>query len=59
MRKIMWVLPLLMVISCSKGKKVEVSGVVLNVEQGKIYLDEQGIGEVMQIDSSDPSSYLF
>jgi len=52
MRKIMWVLPLLIVISCSKGKKVEVSGVVLNVEQGKIYLDKQGISEVRQIDSS-------
>jgi peroxiredoxin len=52
MRIILRILPLILIISCSKGKKVEVSGVVMNAEKGKIFLDQQGIGEIRQIDSS-------
>lgn len=52
MRKLYWVLPLLIVISCSKGKKVEVSGIVRNTKHQKIYLDEQGIGGIRHIDST-------
>ena len=52
MRKFSWLLSLLLLLSCSKGTKVEISGVIQNPgEKTMLYLDEQGIGEVRQIDS--------
>ena len=52
MRKFSWLLPLLMILSCSRGEKVEISGVIENPgEKSMLYLDEQGIGEIRQIDS--------
>jgi peroxiredoxin len=51
MRKISFLLPLILLLSCSKGTKIEISGVIQNSDQSMLYLDEQGIGEVRQIDS--------
>lgn len=52
MRKFSWLLPILMILSCSRGEKVEISGVIENPgEKSVLYLDEQGIGEIRQIDS--------
>ncbi len=51
MRKFYRLLPLLLLLSCSKGTKVEISGVIKNAERSMLYLDEQGIGEIRQIDS--------
>jgi peroxiredoxin len=52
MRRFSWLLPLLLLLSCSKGTKVEIIGVIENPgEKTTLYLDEQGIGEVRQIDS--------
>jgi peroxiredoxin len=51
MRKLSRLLPLLLLLSCSKGTKVEISGVIENAEKAMLYLDEQGIGEIRQIDS--------
>ena len=51
MRKFSWLLPLLLLLSCSRGEKVEITGFIENADKGMIYLDEQGIGEIRQIDS--------
>jgi peroxiredoxin len=51
MRKLSWLLPLALLLSCSKGTKVEINGVIENGNQKMIYLDEQGIGEIRHIDS--------
>lgn len=52
MRKFSWLLPLLLLLSCSRGEKVEIIGVIENPgEKSMIYLDEQGISEIRQIDS--------
>jgi len=52
MRKFSWLLPILMILSCSRGEKVEISGVIENPgEKSVLYLDEQGIGEIRKIDS--------
>jgi len=51
MRKFSWLLPILMILSCSRGEKVEINLFVENSDTCKIYLDEQGIGEIRQIDS--------
>ncbi len=51
MRKFSWLLPLLLLLSCSRGEKVEITGFVENADKGMIYLDEQGISEIRQIDS--------
>ena len=51
MRKFSWLLPILMMLSCSRGEKVEINLFVENSDTCKIYLDEQGIGEIRQIDS--------
>ncbi len=46
-----WLLPLLFLLSCSRGEKIEITGFIENADKGMIYLDEQGIGEIRQIDS--------
>ncbi len=51
MRKFSWLLPLLLLLSCSRGEKVEITGFIENADKGMIYLDEQGISEIRQIDS--------
>ena len=51
MRKYSWLLPLLLLLSCSKGTKVEIKGVISNANKTMLYLDEQGLGEVRKIDS--------
>ena len=51
MRKFSWLLPLLLLLSCSKGSKVEITVFIENSDTCMIYLDEQGIGEIRQIDS--------
>ncbi len=51
MRRFSWLLPLLLLLSCSRGEKVEITGFIENADKGMIYLDEQGIGEIRQIDS--------
>lgn len=51
MRKFSWLLPLLLLLSCSRGEKVEITGFIDNADKGMIYLDEQGISEIRQIDS--------
>lgn len=52
MRRFSWLLPLLIILSCSRGEKVVIRGIIEN-PGGKtmLYLDEQGIGEIRQIDS--------
>ncbi len=51
MRKFSWLLPILMILSCSRGEKVEITIFIENSDTCRIYLDEQGIGEIRQIDS--------
>ena len=51
MRKFSWLLPLLLLLSWSRGEKVEITGFIENADKGMIYLDEQGISEIRQIDS--------
>ena len=52
MRKFSRLLPLLIILSCSRGEKVEIHGVIENPDEKTVlYLDEQGIGEIRQIDS--------
>jgi peroxiredoxin len=51
MRKFSWLLPLLLLLSCSKGSKVEITVFIENSDTCMIYLDEQGISEIRQIDS--------
>ncbi len=51
MRKSFWLLPLLLILSCSRGQKVEMTIFVENSDTCTLYLDEQGIGEIRQIDS--------
>ena len=51
MKKLFWILPILFLLSCSKGKKVEITLLVENPDTSMIYLDEQGIGEIRKIDS--------
>jgi peroxiredoxin len=51
MKKCSWLLPLLLLLSCSKGTKVEISGIIEKADKTMLYLDEQGIGEIRQIDS--------
>lgn len=51
MRKFSWLLPLLLILSCSRGEKVEITIFIENSDTCMIYLDEQGIGEIRQIDS--------
>jgi len=51
MRKFSWLLPLLLLLSCSKGSKVEITVFIENSDTCMIYLDEQGIGEIRKIDS--------
>ncbi|MCK4854552.1 MAG: DUF4369 domain-containing protein, partial [Bacteroidales bacterium] len=51
MRKFSWLLPLLLLLSCSRGEKVEITGFIENADKCMIYLDEQGISEIRQIDS--------
>ena len=51
MKKLYWILPILLLLSCSKGKNVEITLLVENSDTSMIYLDEQGIGEIRKIDS--------
>ena len=51
MRKFSWLLPILLILSCSRGEKVEITIFIENSDTCMIYLDEQGIGEIRQIDS--------
>ena len=51
MRKFSWLLPILMILSCSRSEKVEITIFIENSDTCRIYLDEQGIGEIRQIDS--------
>ena len=52
MKRLIWILPLILTISCSKGKKTEVKGTVLNTVQDKIFLDEQGLNSIRPADSA-------
>ena len=52
MNRLFWILPLILAISCSKGKKIEVTGTVLNANQEMIYLDEQGLASIRPADSA-------
>ena len=51
MKKISWLLPVILILSCSRGEKVDLTVVVENSDTCMIYLDEQGIGEIRKIDS--------
>lgn len=51
MRKFSWLLPILLILSCSRGEKVEITVFIENSDTCMIYLDEQGIGEIRKIDS--------
>lgn len=51
MRKFSWLLPILVMLSCSRGEKVEITLFIENSDTCRIYLDEQGIGEIRRIDS--------
>ena len=52
MNRLFWILPLILAISCSKGKKIEVTGTILNANQEIIYLDEQGLASIRPADSA-------
>ncbi len=51
MKKLIWLLPLMVIFSCSKEKRIRVSGTVHNSYEGTIYLDVQGLGESHTADS--------
>lgn len=51
MKKISWLLPVILILSCSRGEKVDLTVFVENSDTCMIYLDEQGIGEIRKIDS--------
>ncbi len=51
MKKLCWILPIFILLSCSKGKKIEITLMVVNADTSMFYLDEQGIGEIRKIDS--------
>lgn len=51
MRKFSWLLPFILILSCSRGEKVEITIFIENSDTCMLYLDEQGIGEIRQIDS--------
>jgi peroxiredoxin len=50
MKNLIWLLFALIVLSCSRGEQIRVKGIVENAE-GMIYLDEQGLREIHNIDS--------
>jgi peroxiredoxin len=51
MKKYYWLMFSLVILSCSRDEPVQVRGIV-NDGTGKIYLDEQGLGEIRKIDSA-------
>ena len=51
MKKLIWLLPFILTVSCSKGKKIEVSGVVQNSQEETIYLEVQGVSGNRMVDS--------
>lgn len=51
MKKYYWLMLSLVILSCSRDEPVKVRGIV-NDGTGKIYLDEQGLGEIRKIDST-------
>jgi peroxiredoxin len=51
MRKLSWLLPIILILACSRGEKVEISGIVHNTDTTMLFLDEQGIGEIRPVDS--------
>jgi peroxiredoxin len=51
MRHLPWIITALLILSCSRGEQVRISGVV-EKGTGMIYLDEQGIGELRKVDSA-------
>lgn len=56
MRRIFWILPLILAISCSKGEKTEVTGTISNAGHEMIYLDEQGLASIRPADSASIKS---
>jgi peroxiredoxin len=52
MKRLFWALPLILVISCSRGKVTEISGTVLDGQDLIIYLDQQGVSEIIAVDSA-------
>jgi len=52
MKHLKWLLFALIVLSCSRGEQIHVKGRVENAE-GMIYLDEQGLREIREIDSAN------
>ena len=51
MRNLYWLFFVLFIISCSRGEQTRVRGTVANGDREKIYLDEQMIGEIRNVDS--------
>lgn len=51
MKNLKWLLAALVILSCSRGEKIRVSGIVENGKGGMIYLDEQKLSEIREIDS--------
>jgi peroxiredoxin len=51
MRKFSWLLPFILILSCSRGEKVDITIFIENSDTCMLYFDQQGIGEIRQIDS--------
>lgn len=51
MKRLYWLIPALIILSCSRDEQVQVRGIINN-GTGMVYLDEQGLGEIRKIDST-------
>jgi peroxiredoxin len=52
MRKIYWLLLTIGILACSRGEPVRISGKITNAEGMRIYLDEQGLSSIREVDSA-------
>ncbi len=52
MKHLIWLLSGLLILSCSRGEDIRVTGYIENGDRTMIYLDEQGLEKIRKVDST-------